>query len=291
MNKVRFLARKDTNYVFHMLSVAQCGYHNAYGDSYRSLYPAEDLAVLKTNEQLLTVSGGEHCGALYGLLVSEPARANRSAKDSYTKLIEAVDKNEISDGLLKQYAHTIRAVSEVMVKHYDFYAENIWPKEEKKIDAYIPQVLRFFEETGFSDKAEEIVGCKLSRAYFTATLVTSVENGAEAIDISDELDVFGIVRDPLDAFYFIGHEFIIYLLFDALKDENAFKTLDTWSLTEGLAEYYLKKVMGNTRFFNGHQAWVAFYEKCEQEGKQRSAAQLYRQGLHWNFQSSKERSV
>ena len=29
MNKIRFIADKDTNYVFHMLSVAECGYDNA----------------------------------------------------------------------------------------------------------------------------------------------------------------------------------------------------------------------------------------------------------------------
>ncbi len=71
MNKVRFVANKDTNYVFHMLSVAKCGYDNTYGSYYRNLYPAEDLAVIKENEPLLSVCGGEHCGFLYGTLVSE----------------------------------------------------------------------------------------------------------------------------------------------------------------------------------------------------------------------------
>lgn len=66
------------------------------------------------------------------------------------------------------------------------------------------------------------MGCDLPGETFTATLVTSVKNGAEAIDISPELDVFGIVRDPMDAFYFIGHKFIIYLLFTALKDAIQF---------------------------------------------------------------------
>jgi len=54
-------------------------------------------------------------------------------------------------------------------------------------------------------------------------------------------DVFVIERYYLAAVYFIGHEFIIYLLFGVLTDENVFKTFETWCLTEGLAEYYLKK--------------------------------------------------
>ena len=31
MNRIRFTADKDTNYVFHMLSVAGCGYDNGHG--------------------------------------------------------------------------------------------------------------------------------------------------------------------------------------------------------------------------------------------------------------------
>ena len=58
---------------------------------------------------------------------------------------------------------------------------------------------------------------------FWATLVTSVADGTEAIDIPKSQDVFGIERDYLDASYFIGYEFIIYLLFEVL------------------AEHYLKK--------------------------------------------------
>lgn len=83
--------------------------------------------------------------------------------------------------------------------------------------------------------------------------MTSVAGGAEAIDISQSQDVFGIERDYLDAAYFIGHGFIIYLLFEVLANENAFKTLENWSLTEGLAEFYLKKIMGDTRLFEKHQ--------------------------------------
>lgn len=277
MNKIRFVANKDTNYVFHMLSVAKCGYDNAYGEHYRNSYPAEDLAVIKENEQLLTVCGGEHCGFLYGTLVGEAACANIPAKDYYGELLRMVADDEVP-AEYEEYIDIVCKISDVMIKHYDHYIENIWELEEQKIKEYIPQVLHLFEESDFTDKAEKMVGCTLPGEYFTATLVTSVENGAEAIDISAEQDVFGIVRTPLDAFYFMGHEFIIYLLFTALKDENAFQSLDTWNITEGLAEYYLKKIMGDTRFFDRQQKYVKFFEECEGE-ENLSAVALYRMGL------------
>lgn len=223
----------------------------------RILYPKEDLALLKANEKLITVCGGEHCGVLYGTLVGEPACARISAKEYYAELIRMAENNQVPEEFEK-YIEIACRISGVMIKHYDTYVNTIWDVEKKKIVEYIPKVLDFFEKSNFTEKAEEVVGCRLGSDLFTATLVTSVENGPEAIDISNEQDLFGINRTPMDAFYFIGHEFIIYLLFDALKGENAFKELDTWQITEGLAEFYLKQVMGDTRFFNAQQKYVNF---------------------------------
>jgi len=260
-----------------MLSISKCGYDNAYGDQYATLYPQEDLAVLKAHEQLITVCGGQHCGALYGIFVCEAACAETSAKDYYTELMRRVDGNALPPAL-SPYREVIRKLAAVMIKHYDHYVENIWSAERDKIAQYIPAVKALFENSRFTEKAEAAVGNTLPRRLFTATLVTSVENGAEAIDISDEQDVFGIERSPLDAFYFIGHEYIIYLLFEALKEENAFKELHTWNLTEGLAEYYLKQILGDTRFFKAHEKYVLFFEQINPQN-QFDAAALYRKGF------------
>ena len=62
MNKILFSADPDINYVFHMLSVAKCGYDNAYGEKYRGRYDPADLKCIKDQELHLTVRGGEHCG-------------------------------------------------------------------------------------------------------------------------------------------------------------------------------------------------------------------------------------
>ena len=279
MNKIRFIANMDTNYVFHMLSVSKCGYDNSYGQHYAPRYPAEDLAVLKTQENLITVCGGKHRGALYGIFVREAACAKLSAKDYYTKLIQKATNNDIPVALSK-YSEIICQLAAVMIKHYDYYVENIWPVEQRKIYQYIPTVQHLFEDIAFTEKAEAAVGNQLPHDFFTATLVTSIENGAEAIDISDEQDVFGIERTAIDAFYFIGHEYIIYLLFNALKDETAFRGLNTWNITEGLAEYYLKRTLGDTRFFNTLERYVLFFEQTNFQ-KQLDAVALYRKALEF----------
>ena len=270
MNKIRFTANETTNYVFHMLSVAKCGYDNAYGEAYRSLYPAEDLAVLKEHEDLLIICGGVHCGALYPLLISGAARAEQPAEAYYAGLLRGTPAG------LETHADAIRQISGVMLRHCGSYLTDIWPSEREKIAAYIPAVRRLFEDMDFTEKAETVVRVRLPREAFTATLVTSVENGPEAIDISDEQDVFGIERTPLDAFYFIGHEFIIYLLFEALKETSAFQSYATWNITEGLAEFYIKQVMGGLRF-SDRQKYVEFFEACCVSARP-TPAELYEMG-------------
>ena len=81
---------------------------------------------------------------------------------------------------------------------------------------------------------------------------------------------------------FIGHEFIIYLLKNALREEDAFRSFATWPLTEALAEYYLKRIMGNTCFFDGQRQWRMFYEQQDQE---LTAVQLYRLALQEQIRS------
>lgn len=280
-NKIEFKISADTNYVFHMLSVAKCGYDNEYGEKYRSRYQEEDLAVLKSHERLLTIKGGEHIGELYGLMVSEPAKGSMSVPKYYSALMSRIEKNEIPSWQKSEvlaYSDAIYQISEVMIKYYDDYAENIFPIEKKQLEAYYPEVQRVFEEISFTATAEALVGCKFPGECFYATLVSGVSGGAEAIDISEDQDVFGIDRESQDEVYFIGHEFIIYLLRDALREENSFKEFATWELTEGLAEYYLKKIMGDTRFFCEQQKWVAFYEAAEEAGA-KDAVSLYRAAL------------
>ena len=124
MNKIKFTSNSDTNYIFHMLSVAKCGYDNEYGDKYKNLYPQEDLAILKKHELLITVCGGQHRGALYGILVCEPACAKVSAKDYYTDLLNKATHNNIPIEL-KEYSKIICEISNIMINHY-VYMEQLW---------------------------------------------------------------------------------------------------------------------------------------------------------------------
>ena len=276
MNKILFSADPDINYVFHMLSVAKCGYDNAYGAKYRGRYDPADLKCIKDQEFHLTVRGGEHCGDWYGPMVCEPARSGLTAKQYYTETIAWIESGslELPDDTLASIVRVCR----VMIRYYDDFMENIWPEEKLRITGYIDTMRKLFEESDFSMKAEALVGVSLPEPGFTAALVSSVERGAEAIDITDTQDVFGIDRNPEAEKAFISHEFIIYLLRIALKNEDAFLSFENWMLTEGLAEYYLQKIDSNARSFPSCQEQAEVYRQLESTCGT-DAVMLYRAAL------------
>ena len=95
MNKILFSADPDINYVFHMLSVAKCGYDNAYGEKYRGRYDPADMKCIKDQESHLTVRGGEHCGDWYGPMICEPARSGVTAKEYYAETIAWIESGNL----------------------------------------------------------------------------------------------------------------------------------------------------------------------------------------------------
>lgn len=261
MNKIRFSADPEINYIFHMLSVAKCGYDNAYGEKYRNRYDSADLQCLKDQERHLTVRGGEHCGDWYGPMVCEPVRSKMSVKKYYEETIAWIESGHLK--LPDNELHSIIRVCRIMIRYYDDFMETIWPIERERITEYINTMHTVFEESDFTAQAEEFVGVSLPPPGFTAVLVSSVAGGAEAIDITDTQDVFGIDRSAEAEKAFISHEFIIYLLKIALKDENAFQSFENWTLIEGLAEYYLQKIERDARTFQSCQKQADIYRQLE----------------------------
>ena len=283
MNKIKFIANRETNYVFHMLSVSKCGYDNSYGDTYKHLYPQEDLAVLKNNEDFLTIRGGEHVGKLMWIIVSG-AMGNVPAKELYQEYVQKITDDDYPKEFA-DYKELILQICNVMIKHYDYYVENIWNIEKEKIEKANLEFQKLFDESDFTEKAEKLLGCKLSQDFFIATMVSSIQGGPEAIvmgaDDDAKQDIFDINKAPLDAFYFIGHEFIIFLLMQELKDVCDFDGLNDWKRFESLAEYYLIQILGNSRgFFDEMKDYIEFYENCNKE-KNLSAVELYKKGAEF----------
>lgn len=272
------IANRETNFVFHMLSVARCGYDNSYGTKYRKDYPEQLLNTLKKHEQLITCSGGNHWGKLYTPLISIPACGSVSAKEYYQEFLRRINSGEAPEYCTDHRLFLPAAeIADTMSRCYNHYISQIWPNDMVTLETYIAETMPLFERSELSARAEDLVGCNLPAECFLATMVASTEDGAEAIDISENQDVFGVARAPEWAFRFISHEFIIFLLKRALHGEDAFRRLETWGLTEGLAEYYCKQLTGYAGFPCVSQ-YTAFYEE-QKKNASSSAVELYRKAL------------
>ena len=242
MRKIRVEINPITNYIFHMLSVAGLGYDNDYGRRWRHTLPESDIAVLKKHERQLTVKGGEHCGEWYGPLVCEAAKGDVPPEDYYA----AMEDPDMAE------------VCRVLGGHYQEYLQAVYPETLRELEPYAEQLQQLLDESDLADRAEDMIGQTLPA--FRVMLVNSVAGGAEAIDISDNQDVFGIGRTSEAERLFIAHEYIIYLLKKALAGTAAFQTMDTWRITEGLAEYYLARLCGDGAF-RQMQDVVDFYSQ------------------------------
>jgi len=260
MSKICVEINPITNYIFHMLSVAGLGYDNDYGRRWRHTLPERDISVLKKHEQQLTVKGGEHCGAWYVLLVCAPARGDVPPEEYYA----AMDDSDMAE------------VCRVLGGHYQEYLRTVYPETLLELEPYAAQLQRLLDESDLAERTEAMIGEELSA--FRVMLVNAVAGGAEAIDISENQDVFGNGRAPEAKWLFVGHEYIIYLLKKALAGTAAFQTMDTWRITEGLAEYYLTRLFGESGAFRQMQDVVDFY------GQQKAgltARELYLRAEAW----------
>ena len=163
MNRIRIEINRETNYVYHMLSVMKCGYDNDYGKKYRSLYTEKELAVFEENRQHITVRGGEHCGFLYGIMAGIPALGERPAEEHYRELMDIgcrIKGGNVPQGVhpgLIPYTDAIVDMAQVMLKHYDEYTRTIWPKEKPALEAYGEELAEAFRSSalppaGFSSR-------------------------------------------------------------------------------------------------------------------------------------------
>ncbi len=285
MNKIKLETNKETSFVYHMLSVSKCGYDNDYGRKYRKIHDEKDLDILSKNRNLITVNGGEHCGDLYWLMVSLPARGDVPAAEFYGALYRLFASGEHADFLpgrewlfedYKKYSEEIKGISSAMMRNYKIFEDRVWEQSQEEIDGYIEPINLTFEKSDFTDKAEKLTGETFKYEHFHAVMVNSMEDGPEAVDISESQDVFGIARSEKDSFYFIAHEFVIYLLKSALKDTSAFKDISKWNITEGLAEFYLRQIMCETEIFSQHDDAVKYYEEEKRKNPDLTAKELFR---------------
>ena len=178
------------------------------------------------------------------------------------------------------YCEVIITMCDVMIKNYSIYCDDIWEQAKQELLPYARDVEDIFNKNGVSAKMERITN-EILKTDFIATFCNSISNGAEAIDISQNQDVFGIGRSYESTVKFISHEFIIYLLKQALADTKAFTDImKYWSYIESLAECYLYLTSGEeSGFFERKQELIDFYKETHRNNHTLSAQELFNKAV------------
>jgi hypothetical protein len=279
-----------------MLSVSKCGYDNEYGNRYSKLYNHDDLSALKKNENLITVSGGEHCGQLYWSLISIPASLDSEAaeyykmvhklftdennlyvKENYSSLYSSVLKESDTIDEYLKYKNEILSICDIMINNYQKYCNEIWVESKKELEIYANDMQQIFDNSNICSRLETATGLTMNKC-FIASFCNSLENGPEAIDISDTQDIFGIARTYEMAKSFISHEYIIYMFKEAFSKNGIAFDIKHWNYFESLAEYYNSYVVGNINSFNKPNNIIDFYI-TENTGGKYSAIELYKKAI------------
>jgi len=184
-HKVYIDYTKNCNYVYHMLSVSKCGYDNAYGDKYSQLHNKKDLEKLKANEYLISISGGEYEGNLYQQLIATPASLTDSenVQDYYLDLMENPSK------YTDTYPEELKEIATVFYDNYDIYSNYIYSEQIEELEKCAEKIRKKFDRMGYTEDIQSRMGLYL-KDDFHIMLCTSIENGADAIFISENQDVF-----------------------------------------------------------------------------------------------------
>jgi len=274
MYKIKINISLPANYIYHMLSVSKVGYDNSYGEKYLSLHNEDDLMIIKNHEIDLTVSGGEHCGKLYGLLVAKPASLDDmfSLEQYFKSIIDLFSNNDpkntaekyqdLNNNLLdfgaksfqelfeilykafKDSSDTVTQICSVYLSNIDLYVNHIWKNEQLILNNYKKLLMsELNSKQSLVLDWEYQLGEKLNIDEFEIVLVNSIEDGAQGIDISSTKDVFNINENVKSLIGFISHEIGIYIMFQTIPVSIKQNIQKYWLCIESLATYHNQKVL------------------------------------------------
>ena len=236
------------------------------------------MAILKENASEITVTGGEHEGSLYTLLIADAAALDdsESITDYYRSIIENAERIAGEHGEQKE---TVEELANVFIKCYKIYDEMVWPSDKEKIESQVVLYQQKFDEMDLVSQWEAKLGYRAKEDFYVM-FVDSLENGPEAILIADNKDIFTI-PDPeylSMRINFISHELGVSIIrqngFYGMTDSS--EMLKYYSIFEGVAEYY------NRQIFDGYEladTWdydmVNKIQKIDEENQFKNANELF----------------
>ncbi len=292
MKKINIVVSKNTNYIYHMLSVSKCGYENQYGEKFKNIHHSTDLKILKKNERLLTVVGGSHFGRLYSVFVSTPAAieedsmfiryfeglkdlfSNNNPIDNYDKYKDVyqtaytahrfiVTQQSSIDfyNFLADIKDTVVEICDIFINNYSKYNKYVWKRSMKELKL-TKRLLQKKLDSDINTKWENILNHKYPYGEFEVLLCNSISDGVQAIDIGYNKDVFDAKMDIASIIQYISHEVGIYILRD-LFEHDGIDFHSNYHLIESVIEYFNPIENVSLEFSDNQGAVTQYIESIE----------------------------
>lgn len=287
---IKAITSKTANFIFHMLSIGKCGYDNDYGSNSRKLHNSDDILCLSKLSNYITVKGGEYCGELYGICVCIPASfddctdmleyfnamidlfENGATSNNFNKYLHVYQKSfgtmglRIDEQSLYDFYLSCLSVKEYILKilniylsNYELYSREVWKETCKELSIVCDKLNEISVEKDYITLWEKELDTKFKHGDFYVVLCNSIENGAQAIDISYNKDVFFPPGNTHEFFKFVSHEFGIYLLKELLSVTNTFNDFSLYKNIESVAEFYNRKICGGYSQFDWYEEFIQKY--------------------------------
>lgn len=291
MKKITAKYEFASNYIFHLLSVSNVMYNNNYSKQNKRIHNDKDLIILKNNEQYISVSGGEHCGKLFGIYVSVPSAYfsddEKELQIYYSFLHKIFSRKDVKPEDIKKYNNLFMSlgfsinfaddpsnfyseeelkaassIARVFQDNIKKYKASLWDINKSKKNKMLDKMNVILNSVSIS-LLEDLIGTKYSNSEFVALMVNSIENGPQAIDVSGNKDVFFLDRNIVNNTDLLTHELIIFILRDAGIKMNDFSQ---YKIIESLAGFYNKKYLGRIpQCWYGESKYIEIFEKIYED--------------------------
>lgn len=227
------------NYVTHLYTLGNIGYNDSeYAKNYAYYLSEDDKQILQQHKDLLIFGQGK-VGSLTPFFFFIPAYADLKTQEEYKTYFEnistAIDKKSfkpIEDYIPDQIKEILdnntfnelilvrkelNEISEVYIKNFKLYKEEIYPKISKELEAKKNHLNNRLDNNNIIDNWQRETNYNWDKGDYIYLLFRAGKNGPSFNNLSDNINSCYYKIDENYIVDMFSHEFGIFLMYDSIN--------------------------------------------------------------------------
>ncbi len=271
---VVFNSRLWPNYLWHMLAAARIGYDSDYADRFGGTVASEDLDILRNNRDDLVFGEGEggSLSAFFGTFAGAlPIETPAEIEEYFAVLARAFEVGRLGpfveaypesvgrdrffrrglveetlSGNREQLLDTIGRLSEVYLRSYRTYVDQVWPEAQRFIGPRQEALGEHFRMRDYIAVWESLLGIEWDGPGYEIVLCYANKNGPDYNSLGYNANLIYFDK-PFDrTWQFVSHEIGTHLLIDLymeLAESGRYDQRELYAGYECLAMFYNRRVL------------------------------------------------